>query len=191
MANEIAKKLALKPEQFLSVATALGLPVIEQTGFYKVQGQKLEGEKESQYRLYIARGKICTRVDLSGFTTEFGAKVPDQGVFGNVHQQMAWDEAATGEDMLRLFGSLCEHMAQLAPVKPEKKEKAAKAPKNAGAEVKTEDVLPTDEASKAARLERIRKAAKDMGVAVSPKTEAELAPSPEATEENTAPNAEA
>lgn len=187
MANEIAKKLGLKPEQFVAVVKALGLEMIEQSGFYKVQGQKLEGEKESQYRLYIAKGKVCTRVDLSGFTAEFGAQAHSNGTFGNVSQELAWPEEATAEDILRTFGALCEHMMTLEPVKPEKKAAKSKAPKNAGAEVKTEDVIPQDEESKAARLARIRKAAESMGVPVSPKTEAELAPS----EENTAPTAEA
>lgn len=175
MANEIAKKLSLKPEQFLSVLQALGVNYTEQSGFYKVHGP-------TGRLLYVGKGKICTRIDLSGFETEFGTKQPDQGVFGNVKQQMAWAEEATAEDILRLFGSLVEHMMSLAPV--EKKEKVAKtkAPKNAGAEVKTEDVLPDSEEAKAARLARIRKAAKDMGVDVSAKTEAELAPAPIAEE---------
>lgn len=159
MDNENAKKLAIPREEFEGVLKSLGVQWIAQSGFHKVLGP--EGR-----RLYVANGKTTARVDLSGFVTDFGTKVPDQGVFGNVKQQMQFGE--TKEDTLRIFAALVEHMMALPPL--EKKAKAEKkAPKAAGEEVKTESVLPDDEASKEARrarLEKIKAVAKEMGAPV-------------------------
>lgn len=171
MANEIAKKLGLKPEQLVDVARGLKLNILEQSGFYKVMGA--EGRQ-----LYIGKGKVCTRVDLSGFTSEFDTKIPDQGVFGNVKQQMVWNEGDTAEDIFRRVGGLLEHMMSLPAVEPKpKKEKVAKAPKAAKGETQTGSATPAEQLTpeeRAARLDKIKAYAAETGASVSKKTLEEL-----------------
>lgn len=166
MANDIAKKLGLKPEQLREVAANLGFQIVDQTGYFKVLGP-------TGRQLYIGRGKVCTRVDLSGFTFDQGTKVPDQGVFGNVKQQMDWAGCETAEDVFRRLGTILEHLKSLAPVEPKpKKEKAAKAPKAAGGETQTGSDTPAAQMTpeeRAARLDLIKKVAAEKGVDVSDK----------------------
>lgn len=166
-----AKPLVIAREKAEEILAALGLHWEQQSGFMKVIGPKGR-------QLYIGAGKGAknfARVDLSGFTSDFGTRQPHCGVFGNVKQQLEMRNLSE-EEILRNLSALAEYMMTLPAVEKVKKEKVAKAPKNAGAEVKTGDVLPDDEASKAARaarLDLIKKVAAEKGVEVSPTTLAE------------------
>lgn len=190
MENIETKPTPVAREKFEQVLQHLGIEWLPQSGFHKVLGPK-------GYRIYVANTKTVARVDLSGFEVPFGTRSPAQGVFGNVRQQLEM-RGLGEEDILRNFAAVCEHMMGLTPAEPKaKKEAKGKAPKAAGAEVKTDQVLPDDEASKEARakrLELIKRVAAEKGAKVSEKTLAEATeqePTEAELEAATAPEAQA
>lgn len=176
MTTENSKPLAIAREQAEKLLELMGVRWEQQSGFMKVFGPKGR-------HLYIGAGKggkTFARVDLSGFTSDYGTRLPAQGVFGNVKQQLEMRDLSE-EDILRNLGALVEYMMSLPPVEPKAKKQAQKPPKNAGPEVKTEAVLPdSDEAkaARAARLELIKRVAAEKGVKVSEETLAETAEVP-------------
>ena len=149
-------------EQYVAILTGLGLPIVEQSGFIKVQ---CPGG-----RLYIAATKTVRRIDLSGFELPLPlqlTKVPHCGPFGKVTQQM---EVGTGPagDLERFEEILSTLQALPAPVKVEK----PKAPKMAKGEKKGWGATPKapaaeGEEAKAARIALIKRVAAEKGLSVS------------------------
>jgi hypothetical protein len=135
-----------------------GLPMTAQKGFVKVSGAKGRN-------IYVAATKRVGRVDLSGFTCDWGV-TPHCGEFGNVKQQLNFSQPE--EAILADFAKTLELLASLPEV-PAAERKPKSAPKTAAAQGWT-TVQP-----KASRKELIEKVAKEKGVKVSEKTEAEFA----------------
>ena len=146
--------------KFEALIAASGLPMTGQKGFVKVSGPKGR-------QLYVAATKRVGRVDLSGFTVEgAGFQAPHCGEFGNVKQQLRFDRPEA--EILMDFAWLLEHLAALPPVEKEPAAKKA-APKTAAARGWSQPVPPKKD-----RKELIEAVAKQKGVKVSPKTEAEI-----------------
>ena len=157
-------------EQYVAILTGLGLPIVEQSGFIKVQAP---GGK-----MYVAATKTCRRIDLSFEMplTEQLTKVPHCGVFGKIVQQMVVGTGPEGD--LERFEEVLTHMLALpAPVKVVKapKAKSVKGEKK-GWGKKAAASAALSEEEKATRLNAIRERAAATGETISPKTLALLAP---------------
>jgi hypothetical protein len=104
--------------KFETLITASELPMTAQKGFIKVQGPKGNA-------VYVASTKRVGRVDISGFTVEYGV-APHCGPFGNVKQQLNFGQ--TEEAILEDFTRLLADLKLQAPVeKPVRKPAAPKA----------------------------------------------------------------
>lgn len=176
MTTETKAKLFATREMYEKVLSDMGVASKVQSGFLKVE--PVEGR-----RMYVPTTKTVRRVDLAGWEHGLGSltKVPDQGVFGQVRQQMRCGQGA--EQDIRNFTALLSHLLTLSPV--EKEAKAPKAPKASQPTVVAP--VPSSPEVEAAKLEAKRqlilKVAREKGVPVSKKSPfyTLLTSSPEAT----------
>lgn len=97
-------------DHYLLLLDTAQVPYVVQTGFIKVEPVKGR-------RLYVANAKGgVKRIDLSGFEIPLDqgvTKVPDQGVFGNVRQQMKIE--GTVDEQLERFAWILAHAQSLDP----------------------------------------------------------------------------
>lgn len=155
--------LYIDGSKFTTILSELGIATTTQSGFIRVDGPKGR-------RVYVAATKKVGRVDISGFTVEFGAKTPHCGEFGNVKQQLDLDPALGEDGILTNFKALVEHMLTLPAV--EKAPPKPKAPKAAKVEAVVGEVpaAPAPDAGIKDRLAAIKAYAESRGMAVSNKT---------------------
>lgn len=89
------KPTLVKAEKFLEVANKLSLPVLEQSGFFKVSGPK-------GHHLYVAKNANgVRRIDVSGWKLDDSLLGPGVGAFGNVTGQL--NLSGTEEEQLARF----------------------------------------------------------------------------------------
>lgn len=147
-------------EKFFAIAHEVGIPVEELKSWFKLKGP-------GGQRVYVPKTKNVTRIDISGFEVQFGAKVPDQGVFGGVKQQL--DMALPEAEVLENFKALLLVLKELPPPpKPEAKSRAKSAPQagddsSPGEVPSSPDSLQADQL----RIARIREYAEKTGMPIS------------------------
>jgi len=155
--------LYIDGSKFTATLEELGIPSTVQSGFIRVEGPKGR-------RVYVAATKKVGRVDISGFTVEFGAKVPHCGEFGNVKQQLDLDPSLGEDGIVTNFRALIEHMLTLPAV--EKAPPKPKAPKAVKVETAPGEVpeAPKPDAGIKDRMAAIKAYAEKNGMMVSNKT---------------------
>lgn len=162
-------KTRIDASKIQALLVASGLKLTPQKGFVRVDGTN-EGN-----RIYVAFTKTVARIDIAGFALltpdgqhREGYCTPHCGPFGSVHQQVDFTrpEAAILDTIRELLLAL-KHAPAFV--------KEPKAPKAAGRKANPNAAWSPDLlASRAARLDAIRKVAAEKGIAVSSQTEQEL-----------------